>query len=136
MLRLALELPMIDHISVGVSDLVRSIAFYDAVFEPLGISRLWSATDAAGYGYPGADEPFAIKSGTAEELAGRNARAHVAFIAATRQAITTFHTRALEHGGTDEGGPGLHPEYGPGYFAAFVRDPDGNRLEAVLHERD
>ncbi|HEY0393205.1 MAG TPA: VOC family protein [Candidatus Elarobacter sp.] len=126
---------MIDHVSVGVSDLLRSMVFYDAVFEALGISRLWTADDAAGYGYPGADEPFAIRSGTAQELAGRSARAHVAFIASNRDAVTAFHTRAVEHGGADEGGAGLHPEYGPGYFAAFVSDPDGNRLEAVLHER-
>jgi catechol 2,3-dioxygenase-like lactoylglutathione lyase family enzyme len=125
---------MIDHISVAVSDLWRSVAFYDAVFQPLGISRLWTADDAAGYGYPGADEPFAIKQNDAEELIGRSTRTHVAFIAPTREGVATFHARAVEQGGTDEGAPGLHPEYGPGYFAAFVSDPDGHRLEAVLHE--
>lgn len=125
---------MIDHISVAVSDVLRSIAFYDAVFAPLGINRVWTADGAAGYGYPGADEPFAIKQNNADEPICRSTRTHIAFTATSREAIATFHARALEQGGADEGAPGLHPEYGPGYFAAFIRDPDGHRLEAVLHE--
>lgn len=125
---------MIDHISVAVSDLRRSIAFYDAVFQPLGYSRLWAADEAAGYGYPGADEPFAIKQNNAEELINRSTGTHVAFIAPSREGVAAFHARAIEQGGTDEGAPRLHPEYGPGYFAAFVCDLDGHRLEAVLHE--
>jgi catechol 2,3-dioxygenase-like lactoylglutathione lyase family enzyme len=108
--------------------------FYDAVFEPLGIKRLWTAEDAAGYGYAGAEEPFAIKQSPAEESVNRNSRGHVAFSASSREAVSAFHARALESGGTDNGLPGLHPEYGPGYFASFIEDPDGHRLEAVLHE--
>lgn len=125
---------MIDHVSVAVSDLARSIEFYDAAFGPLGITRLWTAEDAAGYGYSGAEEPFAIKQSSAQAALDDNSKTHIAFTARSREAAGAFHAGALEHGGTDEGGPGLHPEYGPGYFAAFVRDPDGNRLEAVLHE--
>jgi catechol 2,3-dioxygenase-like lactoylglutathione lyase family enzyme len=125
---------MIDHVSIGVSNLERSIAFYDAVFASLGIIRLWTTEDAAGYGYDGSDEPFAIKQATGRALLGHDERAHIAFQAANRDVARAFHARALEHGGTDEGVPGLHPEYGPGYFAAFVRDPDGHRLEAVRHE--
>jgi catechol 2,3-dioxygenase-like lactoylglutathione lyase family enzyme len=125
---------VIDHVSLAVSDLRRSIAFYDAVFGALGIMRLWTAVDAAGYGYEGSDEPFAIKEVEPGHVVARNPRAHVAFRAPSREAATLFHRRALELGGADEGAPGLHSEDGPGYFAAFVSDPDGNRLEAVVHE--
>ncbi|HEX3465285.1 MAG TPA: VOC family protein [Candidatus Elarobacter sp.] len=125
---------MLDHISVAVSDLQRSIAFYDAVFRPLRISRLWTATDAAGYGSEGSDEPFAIKRSDGGEPVAHNSRTHVAFRASSRDAAASFHAHALEFGGTSDGAPGLHPEYGPGYFAAFVRDPDGHKLEAVVHE--
>ena len=126
---------MIDHVSVAVSDLARSIEFYDVVFRPLGITRLWTASDAAGYGYNDVEEPFAIKLSNNPEPLRNDAKIHIAFTAKTREAVTAFHAGALERGGIDEGPPDLHGEYGPGYFAAFVRDPDGNRLEAVLHER-
>ncbi len=125
----------IDHVSVGVRDLGRAITFYDAAFAPLDIVRVWTATDAAGYGYPGGPDAFAIK------LAGESRpivdlpRAHVAFVARDRAAIAAFHGAALGTGGADDGAPGFHPEYGPGYFAAFAIDPDGNRVEAVLHEK-
>ncbi len=71
--------------------------------------------------------------------AGAEARApvagfHLAFIAASREAVDAFHAAALRHGGLDEGPPGIREHYDPGYYAAFVRDPDGHRLEAVLHE--
>jgi catechol 2,3-dioxygenase-like lactoylglutathione lyase family enzyme len=125
---------MIDHLSVAVSDLTRAVAFYDAVFAPLGVRRLWTTRDAAGYGDAGTDEPFAIKQCSPEKSTAASAAVHVAFRAASRDAVNDFHVRAIAHGGTDDGAPGLHAEYGAGYFAAFVLDPDGNRLEAVLHE--
>jgi catechol 2,3-dioxygenase-like lactoylglutathione lyase family enzyme len=59
---------------------------------------------------------------------------HAAFAASSREAVTAFHRAALQHGGQDNGGAGLHPEYGPHYFAAFVVDPDGYRIEAVINE--
>jgi catechol 2,3-dioxygenase-like lactoylglutathione lyase family enzyme len=99
---------MIDHISLAVSDLRRSMVFYDAVFEPLGITRLWTAEGAAGYGYVGADEPFAIKQSPAEESVNQNSRGHVAFSAPSREAVSAFHARALEYGGA---GNGLPPAY-------------------------
>jgi hypothetical protein len=96
---------MIDHLSLGVSDLARAGAFYDALLATLGCVRLFTHERAIGYGLSGArDEAFAI-------LAGGE--------------------RAKPPG---EGGPGPRPEYGPGYYAAFVRDLDGHRLEAVCHE--
>jgi catechol 2,3-dioxygenase-like lactoylglutathione lyase family enzyme len=125
---------MIDHLSLGVSDLTRAGAFYDAVLATLGYVRVLTHERALGWGRPGArDEAFAILA------AGERAKApgegcHVAFNGPNRQAVDSFHSVALQHGATDEGGPGPRPKYGPGYYAAFVRDLDGYRLEAVCHE--
>ena len=130
----AWKLPaMLDHISLGVSNLKRSIAFYDTVLAPLGYERLWSSADAAGYGLAGADEPFAVKeqAGGAAVPAGGS---HFAFSARSKSAAAQFHRAALECGAADDGGADYHPEYGPGYFAAFARDLDGYRIEAVFHE--
>ena len=124
---------MLDHISIGVSDLDRSVEFYDAVLKPLGYIRLWSNVEAAGYGLPGqSDEPFAIKRECAGRL-GSSARSHVAFVSPDRQSVLAFYAAALASGATDDGMPGIHAEYGPNYFAAFVVDPNGYRLEAVCH---
>jgi len=125
---------MIDHVSVGVADLARAAAFYDAVLGALGYARLFTHPRAVGYGLPGdEDEAFAILA------AGADARApgsgcHVAFAARSREAVHAFHAAAVRAGAIDEGEPGPRPQYGEGYYAAFVRDPDGYRLEAVCHE--
>jgi catechol 2,3-dioxygenase-like lactoylglutathione lyase family enzyme len=125
---------MIDHLSLGVSDLGRAGVLYDAVLAALGYVRLFTHERAVGYGRPGArDETFAILA------AGEHAKppgpgCHLAFNAPHRQAVDSFHSIALQNGAIDEGVPGLRPAYGPGYYAAFVRDPDGYRLEAVCHE--
>ncbi len=124
---------MINHLSFGVSDLDRSTRFYDAALAPLGYVRLWTNEKGRGYGVSGIDEPFAI-FGMATDARSPGAGFHVAFEAQDRAAVDAFHKVALLHGGTDEGAPGLRPRYGPGYYAAFVRDPDGYRLEAVCHE--
>lgn len=126
---------MFDHISLGVQDLDRAGAFYDAVLAPLGLVRLWGAARAVGYGPPGftGEAPFAVvlsKHGEGPALGAF----HVAFTARSREAVNAFHAAALLHGGADDGPPGLRESYDPGYYAAFVRDPDGHRLEAVLHE--
>lgn len=124
---------MIDHLSLGVADLGRSIAFYDAVLAPLGHVRLWANDRSAGWGPAGSEEPFAILATSAE--ANRSAAGfHLAFSAPSREAVNAFHAAALRLGGTDEGAPGLRPHYGDGYYAAFVLDLDGHKLEAVRHE--
>jgi catechol 2,3-dioxygenase-like lactoylglutathione lyase family enzyme len=111
---------VIDHISLGVSDLVRSIALYDAILAPLGLVRVWTTTDAAGYGYPEHDDGFAIKQDSAVRVSP-SPLGHVAFAAKTRESVTAFHAAGIALGATDEGLPGLCPE-------------DGYRIEAVLHE--
>jgi catechol 2,3-dioxygenase-like lactoylglutathione lyase family enzyme len=120
-------------VSFGVGDLARANAFYDAVLAPLGIVRVWSATDATGYGFPGFDDAFAIKAEAPDTVAS-SGRFHLALHARNRASVVAFYAAAIALGGADEGPPGRCPEYGAGYFAAFVRDPDGYRLEAVYHE--
>ncbi|MGQ0503734.1 MAG: hypothetical protein ACT4TC_00285, partial [Myxococcaceae bacterium] len=95
--------------------------------------RLWSTEKGRGYGKEGRDEPFAIFD------AGERARApgegwHLALTAPNRHAVDAFHTAAMQMGADDEGAPGIRTRYGPGYYAAFVRDLDGYKLEAVCHE--
>jgi catechol 2,3-dioxygenase-like lactoylglutathione lyase family enzyme len=134
-------MPMLHHLSFAVADLKRSAAFYDATLAPLGYVRVWTHETTAGYkeaavgyGRPGADDEFALRlrdQGVVVPSEGF----HVAFRAPSREAVTAFHRAALARGGRDNGGAGLHPEYGPHYFAAFVFDPDGHRIEAVINEK-
>ena len=125
---------MFDHISIGVADLERSVAFYDATLGVLGYVRLWLTPRAAGYGPAGFDgeAPFAIIA--VGDEARSTAGLHVAFAASHRKAVADFHTAALESGGSCDGPPGIRENYDPGYYATFVRDPDRHRLEAVIHE--
>jgi catechol 2,3-dioxygenase-like lactoylglutathione lyase family enzyme len=122
---------MLHHLSFAVTDLARSAAFYDAVMAALGCVRVWADSTAVGYGVPGGEDQFAIKL-RPENAAVPGDGFHAAFAAPSREAVLRFHEAALASGGTDNGGAGLHPEYGPGYFAAFVIDPDGYRIEAVI----
>ena len=131
---------MLHHLSLAVADLARSAAFYDAALAPLGSVRVWTHETTAGYkeaavgyGLPGADDEFAIRH-RSHGLVVPSEGFHVAFRAPSREAVTGFYRAALEKGGRDNGGAGLHPEYGPDYFAAFVFDPDGHRIEAVINE--
>jgi catechol 2,3-dioxygenase-like lactoylglutathione lyase family enzyme len=119
---------MIDHISIGVRDVARTKRFYDAVLEPLGYTCRSESTGSLGYGrdavalWISASErpvPADLKSGL-----------HVCFAAPTRSSVDAFHAAGLRAGGTDNGTPGLRPDYGPEYYAAFVVDPDGYRIEA------
>jgi catechol 2,3-dioxygenase-like lactoylglutathione lyase family enzyme len=125
---------VLDHLSIGVSDFARAGAFYDEVLAALGYVRLFSHPRGVGFGKPGdKDEAFAIlASGADARPPGTGC--HVAFAAPSRDAVDAFHAAALRLGGADEGAPGLRPHYGEGYYAAFARDLDGYRLEAVCHE--
>jgi catechol 2,3-dioxygenase-like lactoylglutathione lyase family enzyme len=126
---------MLHHISLGAVDIERSAGFYDAVLQPLGYVRVWSDLrpggqgQAVGYGPPGSGDKLAIKqvSLPLPHIPGF----HLALAAPSRAAVAAFHAAALATGGTDNGPPGLRPHHGANYFAAFVIDPDGHRLEAV-----
>ena len=118
---------LIDHIQLIVRDLPASRRFYQAVFDAIGIP-------IAGEGetYFWADELF-ISSADSEAAAGElTGRHHLAFQSRDRDTVDAFHRAALAAGGTDNGAPGERP-YHPGYYAAFVLDPDGNNIEVVYH---
>ena len=123
-----------DHLSIAVTELARSSVFYDEALSALGLTRLASNARSVCYGPPGFDgeAPFAI-------VVDLNARAamgtHVAFRANSRESVDRFYSKAVASGGVCDGPPGIRYNYNPGYYAAFVRDPDGHRIEAVLHEK-
>jgi catechol 2,3-dioxygenase-like lactoylglutathione lyase family enzyme len=120
---------MLGHLSFGVSDLGRSTAFYDAVMAALGFRRVWTSASGVGYGLEPNQDKLALfpRDGAAPPGPGF----HLAFDAPDRAAVDAFHAAALKAGGTCDGPPGLRPHYGETYYAAFVIDPDGYRLEAV-----
>lgn len=121
---------MIDHISIAVNDLKKATAFYDAVLAPLGLGKLREWPDAAvGYGkkYP----EFWINRRAGMAAIEAESGVHICLRAPSTAAVDAFHAAALSHGGASDGAPGLRPEYSARYYAAFVRDVDGNRIEAV-----
>lgn len=122
---------MLHHLSLGVANLERAAAFYDAVLSALGYARVWNDATAIGYGPPGGGDKLAIKLAEATAVVP-GPRFHVAFAAPSREAVAQFHAAALAHGGRDNGAPGLRPAYGECYYAAFVIDPDGHPIEAVV----
>ncbi len=127
---------MLDHIGFPVSDLARSRAFYVSALAPLGITLTLEVTaeQTGGHGAHlgfGADgKPF-FWIGDGKRPQGA---AHVAFTATDRAAVEAFYRAALSAGGKDNGGPGIRAHYHPGYYGAFVIDPDGNNIEAVCHK--
>ncbi|RZS85791.1 VOC family protein [Pigmentiphaga kullae] len=129
---------MLHHVSFGVADLRRAAGFYDAVLGALGYARVWTDfdgepdTQAIGYGIPGGGDKLALKQCT-KGVAVPGPGFHLAFSAPSRDAVDRFHEAALRHGGLDNGAAGLRPRYGPTYYAAFVVDPEGNRIEAVIN---
>ncbi len=126
------------HITVGSSDMDRSVRFYDAVLAPLGLVRTKSFRSASGYGpkdFAGINLPFWILRPHDRKPASAGNGVTVAFAVPSRAAVDAFHAAALSHGGTDEGAPGLRPHYHPDYYGAYVRDPEGNKICAVCHAK-
>ncbi len=117
---------MIDHVGFEVADLERSAAFYDAVFVALGGRRIHEGSHAIAYGTLEPEFWIVVRGRRPEPGYG-----HIALRARGRAAVAGAHRAALEHGGRDDGAPGLRPQYGPLYYAAYVRDPDGLRIEFV-----
>lgn len=120
---------MIDHTSIHVSDIGKSKAFYDQALAPLGYTMLseFSEWKVAGYGV-GNKSDFWIAGDGAKQLE------HIAFAALDKETVEKFHAAGLAAGGTDNGAPGYRKDYSPGYYAAFVKDPDGHNIEAVYHD--
>jgi catechol 2,3-dioxygenase-like lactoylglutathione lyase family enzyme len=122
------EIKMLDHVSIGVRDLAKSKAFYDTVLEAIGYRCLRSSEDMLGYG---ADTVQLWISPTDHPVdPDMRTGLHFCFAAPTSASVDAFHAKALAAGGRDNGGPGVRTEYRPDYYAAFVIDPDGYRLEA------
>lgn len=120
---------MLSHVSLGVRDIGASALFYDAVLGALGYVRLWTGEKGLGYGSPGGGEKLNIFAETDAKPPGPGF--HLAFAAPSQAAVDRFHAAALACGGEDLGPPGMRSHYGPTYYAAFVNDPDGHKLEAV-----
>lgn len=125
----------IDHVSITVRDLKRARGFYEAIFAALEIEKAYERGDAVGYGArnrPG-DDGHTYLSLYQSAAAGADARRHWCFRAASAAQVRAFHAAGLAAGGRDAGAPGLRPHYHPQYYAAFLEDPEGNRIEAVCH---
>ena len=119
---------MMDHVGIQVDDLAGARRFYDAVLEALGYRMLRDVGPAIGYG---ADHPVFWIGAATDRIPNRPS--HLAFAAPSRAAVIAFHDAALAFGTASLHRPRLWPEYHAGYFGAFVRDPDGNNVEAVHH---
>ena len=124
---------MIDHISLGVNDLARSGAFYDAALKPLGFRRVMEFPGMIGFGPSPAEPRFWIGAPDGGRWANACPGSHVAFQAGSRGLVDAFYRAAIRAGGRDNGKPGLRPEYHPHYYGGFVIDPDGHHIEAVCH---
>lgn len=120
---------MIDHVSLSVRDLARSAAFYEAVLAPLGYRKLVERPGTIGFGkkYP----EIWLNARPQMAAIADETGAHVALRARDSATVEAFHAAALAHGGRDDGAPGPRQAAMTGYFAAFIRDPDGNRIEAA-----
>jgi catechol 2,3-dioxygenase-like lactoylglutathione lyase family enzyme len=119
---------MLDHIGIGVSDLAASRDFYTRALRPLGIGIVMDVQHAVGLG--SAHKPFFWIASSPI----RPAPLHIAFVADSRQQVDEFYREAIAAGGTDNGAPGLRPQYHPNYYGAFVYGPDGHNVEAVCHK--
>ena len=118
----------IDHLALTVSNLARSREFYEAALAPFAIG-VFESDGGVCLGPPRAED-FCLREGEPVRPP-----VHVAFLAPDRETVDRFHAAGLETGGRDNGAPGLRPQYHPGYYGAFLLDPDGNNVEAVFHDR-
>ena len=123
---------MFSHVTLGTVDWPRARPFWIAVMEALGHPVLFEHDQGIAFGLPPGPKTFVGPTFNREPAAPGNG-VHVAYLVADRTTVDAFHAAALAHGGTDEGAPGLRPHYHPNYYGAYVRDPDGNKLQAVCH---
>jgi catechol 2,3-dioxygenase-like lactoylglutathione lyase family enzyme len=126
---------LLDHISISVRDLRRSARFYDCVMATLGAEKVYQRKDAIGYGQRNRADDDSHSYLSIYESDGANAdrRRHWCFRAQSAEQVRAFHAAGIAAGGRDAGAPGLRPDYHAAYYAAFLEDPEGNRVEAVFH---
>lgn len=122
---------MLHHLSFGVRDLARAGAFYDAVLCALGYRRVFEDDEAIGYGVEDDKDLLCLK--LRADATPPGAGSHLAFAAPSRAAVDAFHAAGMRCGGIDNGAAGLRTDYGDHYYAAFLIDPDGHRIEAVIN---
>jgi catechol 2,3-dioxygenase-like lactoylglutathione lyase family enzyme len=120
---------MIDHVSISVRDLHAATAFYDAVLGAIGYQRLDTRPETCGWGKKYSD--FWINLRRDMAAVAFDSGVHICLRTATKEAVDAFHAAALANGGSSDGPPGLREKYDPHYYAAFIRDLDGNRIEVV-----
>ncbi|MGV8928675.1 MAG: VOC family protein [Brevundimonas sp.] len=121
--------PLVSHVSVGVTDLSRAGVFYDAVMATLGVRRILEHGVGIGYGRAFPEFWAALPHDGKRAVPGNGA--HICFNAYDPESVVAFHEAGLAAGGLDDGRPGPRPGYAAGYYAAFLRDPDGNKVEAM-----
>jgi catechol 2,3-dioxygenase-like lactoylglutathione lyase family enzyme len=126
---------MYSHITLGTNDMPRAQKFYDAVMAVLGHPVLFKAEQGVAYGEATGPKLFIVHPFDGKEARSGNG-VHAAFKTDSRAKVDAFYKAALENGGTDEGPPGLRPYYHPNYYGAYVRDPDGNKIQAVCHRKN
>ena len=122
---------MIHHISLGTNDVERSKRFYDAVLPIVGLQLM--AAEPEGLGYGSGTFHFSVQIPIDGKPASVGNGTHIAFAAEDRSMVDAFYFAALAHGGTGDGEPGLRPDYDANYYGAFVRDPDGHKIEAMTY---
>jgi catechol 2,3-dioxygenase-like lactoylglutathione lyase family enzyme len=120
---------VIDHVSIAVCDLAAAARFYEAVLAPLGMTKLENRPATVGFGKSYPEFWLNLRKDLTPVPSGSGG--HVCLRARTPAIVDAFHAAALNAGGANDGAPGLRPQHGDGYYAAFIRDPDGNRIEAV-----
>ena len=120
---------IISHISIGTNNFERAVKFYDKVLSTLGCKQIMKHPGAVAYGreYP----EFWVQIPVNGEAATIGNGSHIGFIASNKEAVNAFHEAALREGGVDDGAPGPRPDYGDAYYGCFVRDLDGNKIEAI-----
>lgn len=123
---------MLHHVSLPVSDIATAAKLYDAMLGPLGYCRVAQSTGFIGYGTEENRDKFAIVS--TNSVSAPQAGFHLAFSAPSCLAVDSFHQAALHHGATDNGAPGLRPDYGANYYAAYIVDLDGYHIEAICND--
>ena len=126
---------ILSHITLGVRDIARATAFYDAVLGELAVARGKSGEGFAGWG-SGHEGGFFVTLPFNGQPASVGNGVSVSFLAPSRDAVDRFHAKAIALGATDEGKPGVRPHYHANYYATYVRDPDGNKIAAVCHMPD
>ena len=127
---------MYSHTTLGTNNVTRAAAFYDRLMAILGHERFFfDAETGIGYGDLKGEQFWIVAPFDGERATAGNG-VHIAFLTQDRATVEAFHEAALEEGGEDEGQPGLRAQYHPNYFGAYVRDPEGNKLQAVCHKAE